>query len=94
MSGKRIEWDEAKNLRLKSERGLCFEDVENAIEQGRIIDDQAHPDSAKRPNQRVLVVEIDDYVCLVPYVVDGETAFLKTIFRSRKANRQYRKESK
>jgi uncharacterized DUF497 family protein len=94
MAGKWMEWDEAKNQRLKTERKLCFEDVQNAIEQGRVLDDKPHPDSVKRPNQRLLVVEINDYVCLVPYVTDGDTMFLKTIYPSRKADRTYSKEPK
>lgn len=32
-----------------------------------------------------IVVEIDDYLVLVPFVEDEEKIFLKTAFRSRKA---------
>lgn len=89
-----IEWSEEINRRLLSERGLCFEDVENAIEQGRVLDDRQHPITEKYPGQRVLVVEIDEYVCLVPYVADVDRWFLKTIYPSRKARRFYRGELK
>jgi hypothetical protein len=38
----------------------------------------------KYPNQNILVVEIDGYTHCVPYVENGNTIFMKTIFPSRK----------
>ena len=92
MVGKKLAWSEIKNEHLKRERGLCFEDIAAAVEQGRIIDDYAHPNALKYPNQRILAVEIDGYVCLAPYVRDGEVCFLKTVYQSRKAPRLYQDE--
>ncbi len=89
MSEKWLDWNREKNRQLKEARGLSFEDVENALEQGRLLDDMPHPDAKRYPHQYILVVEIDGYACIVPYVVDGETLFLKTIYRSRKAQRLY-----
>ena len=37
----------------------------------------------------VFVVEIDDYLVLVPFVEDEEKIFLKTAFRSRKIMRNH-----
>jgi len=37
------------------------------------------------------VVEIDEYVYLVPFVEDEEKCFLKTIFPSRKMTKKYLK---
>lgn len=84
-----LDWNQEKNQHLKQERGLCFEDVEHAIEQGRVLDDLPHPNSERYPHQRLLIVEIDGYACVVPYVTDGETRFLKTIYRSRQAQKHY-----
>lgn len=84
-----LDWGQEKNLQLKKERGLCFEDVENAIEQDRLLDDLPHPNSEQYPHQRLLIVDIDGYACVVPYVIDGETRFLKTIYRSRQAQKRY-----
>lgn len=39
--------------------------------------------------QSIYIVEIDDYAYLVPFVVDGDVHFLKTIIPSRKATRRY-----
>ncbi len=85
-----LAWNEAKNVRLRAERGISFEDVEAAIDNGCVLDDFVHPDPERYPGQRVLVVEIRGYAFLVPYVVDDGVRFLKTIFPSRKAQRRYR----
>ena len=78
-----IEWDDDKNRRLQSERGIGFEDVLEAIESGRVLADEAHPNPESYGHQRILVVEIDGYACVVPYVQHGNKRFLKTIYRSR-----------
>lgn len=87
---KRIEWDESKNRQLQTERGLSFEAIIVAIEQGKLIDVVPNP-SSNHANQNVLVVEIDNYVVLVPFVEDEEKIFLKTAFKSRKVMRNHRR---
>jgi uncharacterized DUF497 family protein len=52
---KKIEWNAEKNEVLKSNRDVCFEDVENAINDNRILDILPHPNQEKYPNQRILV---------------------------------------
>jgi hypothetical protein len=91
MSDETLKWSRDKNLWLQKERGLSFEDVENAIEGGGFRDDIAHPDPKKFPGQRLLIVEIGEQICVVPYVTDGRVRFLKTIYPSRKAKRIYGK---
>lgn len=81
-----IEWDEDKNRVLKKERGLSFEQVEEAIEAGRVLDDVAHP-AEQFHHQRILIVEIERYPVMVPYVQEGDKLFLKTMFRNRKLKR-------
>ncbi len=82
-------WDDGKNRQLITERGVSFEDVVFCIEQGRLLDDLAHPNRDRYPHQRLLVVEIDGYAWLVPYVENGDEIFLKTVIPSRKATRKY-----
>ena len=53
-----------------------------------------HPDQKKYPNQKMAIVEIDGYACLVPYVEDGEGVFLKTVIPSRKATKRYLRRAK
>ncbi len=85
---KHIEWNEDKNKQLQSERNLSFESIVVAIEQGRLMD--ILPNSSKHyAHQSVLVVEVDDYLVLVPFVEDEEKIFLKTAFRSRKVTKKW-----
>ena len=82
-----IEWSEEKNKTLKKERGLSFELVLEAIEAGRILDDSKHPND-KYNHQRVLVVEVDGYPVMVPYVESGDKFFLRTMFHNRRLKRE------
>ncbi len=79
-----LDWNIEKNKQLKQERELCFEDVEVALSTGGFIDDQPHPNQELYPKQRLLIVLINNYPCVVPYVRDKDKLFLKTIYPSRK----------
>lgn len=82
-------WDEAKNEKLKAERGIGFEDILFHIERGDVLDILEHTNPARYAGQRIFVVRRDDYVYLVPFVEDDRLVFLKTIIPSRKATKQY-----
>ena len=82
-------WDEAKNNRLKAERGIGFEDIVFHIERGDLLDTLEHPNAERYKGQRLFVVRRDDYVYVVPFVEDEKLVFLKTIMPSRKATKQY-----
>lgn len=84
-----ISWNEEKNRQLKAERGLAFEDVVAAIEEGRVLADIDHHHSGRKGQQRILVVNIDGYACVVPYVEQGQRVFLKTIYHSRAMHKKY-----
>ena len=86
---KYINWNLDKNQKLADERGISFEDVVVYIQQGEILDIVEHPTPEKYPNQRMFVLNIDEYVYLVPYVETREEVFLKTIIPSRKATKMY-----
>ena len=86
---KLFNWNPDKNQQLIQERGLSFESVVFHINQGHVLDDLKHPNQAKYPNQRMLVINIDDYAYLVPYVENEKEYFLKTVIPSRKATKQY-----
>ena len=89
MPSKPIEWDDAKNSILLNQRSVCFEDVLGAIEDGRVLGDEPHPTQTDYPRQRVLIVEIGGYVCVVPYVENETAVFFKTIYRSRVYTKKY-----
>ena len=82
-------WDDAKNAKLRKERGIGFEDVVFHIERGDLLDILEHPNPDRYAGQRVFVVQRDDYEYQVPFVEDEHSVFLKTIIPSRKATKQY-----
>jgi hypothetical protein len=86
---KPFRWGTEKNEQLKLERGISFENMVVAIEAGGLVDILAHPNPAKYPNQKVLVVVSDGYAYLVPFVEEADHFFLKTVIPSRKATRDY-----
>lgn len=90
---KHINWNADKSRSLKEARGICFEDVVFHIEKGGVLDDYRHPNQGKYPGQRIMVVEINNYAYLVPYVEDEDELFLKTIIPSRKATEIYLEKS-
>jgi len=82
-------WSPEKNLVLRQERGICFEDVVFHIQNGDELDILEHPNQERYPGQRISVVRVDDYVYLVPFVESDSEIFLKTIIPSRKASKRY-----
>jgi uncharacterized DUF497 family protein len=85
-----IIWDEEKNEKLKSERGISFEEVAELIVQKKYVGIVKNPN---RPHQRVFLVPIHGYIHAVPFVLDDESnVVLKTVFPSRKLNKKYEKE--
>ena len=86
---KLINWNTEKSLNLKASRGICFEDIVFYIENGDILDDYRHPNQKRYPEQRIMVIGINNYAYLVPYVEDEDELFLKTIIPSRKATESY-----
>ena len=89
-----IQWSEEKNELLKQKFGFGFESIVIALNDGRLFDDRRHVNIERYPHQRQLVVEIEGYAFIVPYVEMAEGIFLKTFFPSRKATRDYIKGEK
>jgi len=86
---KYLDWDETKNAQLRFEREVCFEDVVMAMIDDRIVDILAHPKQDRYPNQRIYVININQYIYLAPFVENEEKIFLKTIYPSRKMTKKY-----
>lgn len=84
-----MNWDENKNQKLIKERGISFEEVQIAVESGQVLDTFDHPNQKRYPGQKIMAVAINEYVYLVPFTEEEERYFLKTIFPSRKATKQY-----
>lgn len=82
-------WNSEKNEQLTRERGISFERVLYHIEREGLLDVVKHPNSLKYPNQRMFIVNIENYAYLVPFVENETELFLKTIIPSRKATKKY-----
>jgi len=91
---KYYDWNREKNELLKQERDISFEDVVNALNEGRILDIFKHPNQKKYPNQKIYVIEIGNYAYFVPFIEDENKIFLKTIYPSRNATKRYLKKRK
>jgi len=87
----KYEWDPAKNEWLKKERKISFEQVIFHLSQGDVWKIADHPNQKKYPDQKIYFVIIEDYIYLVPYIIQKDYIFLKTIIPSRKATGIYKK---
>ncbi len=86
---KLYEWSDEKNLWLRQERGITFEDIVFHVAHGGLLDTIEHPNQRRYAGQRIFIVKVEEYVCLVPFVEDDEVIFLKTIMPSRKMTKLY-----
>ena len=86
---KLFNWNREKNEWLSKNRGICFEDILFYIENDLLVDDIEHPNQQKYSGQRMMVLNIKDYIYLVPYIESENEIFLKTIIPSRKATKNY-----
>jgi len=86
---KPFRWSPEKSELLKHERGISFEEITVAVEAGTLLEVVPHPNAAKYPRQKVMVVGVAGYAYLVPYVEEEDHFFLKTIIPSRKATRDF-----
>ena len=84
-----FDWNDEKNEFLKSVRGVSFEDVVFHIQNGDVLGVIKHPNADRYPKQNIVVLNIEGYVYLVPYVKERGVRFLKTIIPSRKATKEY-----
>lgn len=83
---KYLNWNRDKNEILKIKRGLSFEEVALLIESGHILRIEENPN---RPNQKIYILEINDYAFIVHFVESENEIFSKTIFPSRKYTKLY-----
>ncbi len=89
---KPFRWSADKNEALKILRGVSFEAIVVAVQAGGLLDVLEHPNKTRYPHQKILIVALDGYVHLVPFVEEPDHYFLKTLIPSRKATRDYWKQ--
>lgn len=86
---KLFNWNGEKSEELKRERNVSFEEIVFHITHGALLDTVRNPNQKKYPGQKIFIVNVENYACLVPFVEDDEIIFLKTIIPSRKMTRKY-----
>lgn len=86
---KEFSWDEEKNTLLKKERGISFEMIKECLDQKGFLDVIDNSNTKKYPGQKIMLVEIGNYVYAIPFVETKNKIFLKTIFPSRKYTKKY-----
>ena len=77
-------WSILKNSKLKDIRGVGFEEILKEEYLGAL----EHP---QRKNQRLLLFLYNEYVWVVPCIIEDEYVFLKTLFPSSKYTKLYSK---
>ncbi len=84
-------WNAGKNVELSqdSNRNISFEQIIEQIGKGYLLDVIKHPNEEKYPNQKMFIVEFNNYAYLVPFIESKESVFLKTIIPNRKATKKY-----
>ena len=88
----RYEWDPQKNEWLKAERNSSFEKIRYHLTRGDVWKRADHPDRGNYPGQKIYFVIVDEYIYIVPHVIEKDYIFLKTIIPRRKATMEYKKE--
>ena len=83
---KYLNWNREKNEILKVKRGISFEEVALVIESGHILGIE---ENQSRPNQKIYILEINNYAFVVPYIEKDNEIFLKTVFPSSKYTKLY-----
>ena len=86
---KHFNYNKDKNQKLQQERGISFDNIIQAIEQGNLLDVIKHYNPDKYPNQKIFIVKMDDYAYLVLFMENDLEIFLKTIIPSRKMTKKY-----
>jgi uncharacterized DUF497 family protein len=87
-------WNEEKNTLLKKTRNISFEQIVQAIEDNQVITKLTHTNPSKYQNQKIFIININNYIYCVPYVKEKQTIFLKTIYANRKYKKKYLKDKK
>ena len=82
-------WNLEKNEWLKQNRGISFEDIVLRINMDCILAVVDHPNQKKYPDQKIMIVNVNGYAYMVPFILQEKGAFLKTIIPSRKHTKKY-----
>ena len=83
-------YDKNKAIKLRYERNIEIEDIEDIIINRKYLDILEHP---KRAGQQIFILEYKDYIHVVPFVIDNDNnIIIKTVFPSRNFHKIYKEE--
>lgn len=81
---KTVHWNQEKANLLKITRGIDFDRIAVMIEEKELLGVVSVP---SRQEQKMFVLDYDDYIVCVPFVENEHEIFLKTAYRNRKLNK-------
>ena len=79
-----VNWNPTKSVRLKRIRGVSFEE----IFEGELLDIRQNP---SRSDQQILIFDYLGFIWAVPCLIEEQGIFFKTLYRSRKYQKIYKK---
>lgn len=82
-------WDPDKNLWLKENRGISFEEAVEEITAGRVYDIKNDISPINHKSQESLVIMLNGYIHYVPFIRNWNHLFLKTVIPSRELHKIY-----
>jgi uncharacterized DUF497 family protein len=91
--GKKFRWSKRKNHFLRTERGISFEEIVEAMAQGRLLDVRENK-SRNHRGQRIFIVDVHDYPWVVPFDETETEIILKTAFPNRKLKNEFEDDEK
>ena len=85
---KHFAWNCEKNLELIEIRSISFERVVSHIEKYGYLDLIEHPNKAKYPNQKIFIVDIENYAYLIPFIETETEYFFKNYHTKSQSNKK------
>lgn len=83
---KTVAYNPEKRKKLIEERGIDLLEIVYIIESENYIEILENP---TRENQKLFILNLNGYICCVPFVEDEEKIFLKTARYDRRYNKQF-----
>ncbi|RYE12838.1 MAG: hypothetical protein EOP34_10045 [Rickettsiales bacterium] len=85
-----FKFNHEKNIKLLEERKIRFNEIIQLIAEGNLIRITNHHNQQDYPSQKIMHIKVINQIYLVPCVIEQDgTIFLKTLFPSRKATKNY-----
>lgn len=78
---KTVNWNVNKAKLIKETRGIDFDRIALMIEEKEILGVLS---VSSRKEQKMFILDYDDYIVCVPFVENAQEIFIKTAYRNRK----------